>query len=210
MPHTLPELPYTLDALEPHISRETLEYHYGKHHRTYIKKLNELIKGTKLETLSLEELVRKSSGEIFNNAAQAWNHDFYWQCLAPKARRQPAGALAKAIERYFGSFDEFRNRFTQTAVATFGSGWAWLILNPDHSVSIASTGNANTPIRDGGVPILTCDVWEHAYYIDHRNDRPAYLKAFWRLANWDFAGRNYDGGKPCPAPQRIAIAPILH
>jgi len=189
--HALPELPYSLDSLEPRISRETLQYHHGKHHRAYVDKLNELIRGGRFEGRSLEETVRSSSGAIFNNAAQAWNHAFFWRCLGPDAPARPGGALAKAIESAFGSFDAFKDRFTQTAVDTFGSGWAWLTVGGDGSLSIASTGNADTPIRDGGIPLLTCDVWEHAYYIDHRNQRPKYLRAFWHVVNWNFVEDNY-------------------
>jgi Fe-Mn family superoxide dismutase len=189
--HALPELPYELDALEPHISAETLEYHHGKHHRTYVTKLNELIQGTEFENLPLEEIVRRSSGLLFNNAGQAWNHAFYWQCLAPaKSRHRPSGKLAKAIDARFGSLDAFKERFTQAAIEAFGSGWIWLVLDRDGSLSVGSTSNAGTPIRTHGVPLLTCDVWEHAYYIDHRNKRPRYLEAFWKLVNWDFVNRN--------------------
>jgi superoxide dismutase, Fe-Mn family len=190
-PHALPELPYTLDALEPHLSREALEFHHGKHHRAYVEKLNELIKGGKFESLPLEETVRKSSGAMFNNAAQAWNHAFFWQCLAPDAPGQPGGALGKAIDGAFGSFSAFEDRFTKAAVDTFGSGWVWLTLGADGSLKIRSTSNADTPIRKGDVPLLTCDVWEHAYYIDYRNERPMYLKAFWRVVNWSFVESNY-------------------
>jgi Fe-Mn family superoxide dismutase len=191
MAHVLPELPYALDALEPHISRETLETHHGKHHRAYVDKLNELIKGGQFESLPLEEAVRKSSGAIFNNAAQAWNHGFFWQCLGPDAPPRPGDALRKAIEGIFGSLDGFKDRFTRVALDTFGSGWTWLTLGRDGSLSIQSTGNADTPIKGGGVPLLTCDLWEHAYYIDYRNRRPEYLKAFWRVTNWAFADDNY-------------------
>jgi len=190
-PHALPELPYPLDALEPHISREALEFHHGKHHRAYVDKLNQLVRGGPLEGRSLEDTVRESSGAIFNNAAQAWNHAFFWQCLGPDAPARPGGALNKAIEAAFGSFAAFQDRFAAAAVDTFGSGWAWLTAAPDGSVAIRSTGNADTPIKSGGAPLLTCDVWEHAYYIDYRNERPKYLGAFWRVVNWKFVENNY-------------------
>jgi superoxide dismutase, Fe-Mn family len=190
-PHALPDLPYPLDALEPHISRETLEFHHGKHHRAYVDKLNELVRGGPLEGRSLEETVRESSGAVFNNAAQAWNHAFFWQCLGPEAPAQPAGALGKAIEGAFGTFAAFQDKFAAAAVDTFGSGWAWLTMGRDGSVAIRSTGNAGTPIKDGSVPLLTCDVWEHAYYIDYRNERPKYVAAFWRVVNWKFVEANY-------------------
>jgi Fe-Mn family superoxide dismutase len=191
--HALPELPYALDALEPKISAQTLQYHHGKHHRGYVTKLNELIQDTEFAELALEDIVRRSSGAVFNNAAQAWNHAFYWQCLAPvKGRQRPSAKLAKAIDTRFGSLESFKDRFTQVAVDTFGSGWTWLVLDRDGSISVGSTSNAGTPIRTHGVPLLTCDVWEHAYYIDYRNERLKYVEAFWDLANWDFVNRNYE------------------
>jgi len=190
MTHRLPELPYALDALEPHISRETLEFHYGKHHQTYIDKLNGLIDGTEFATASLEDIVRKSSGGIFNNAAQVWNHTFYWHCLAPNGGGEPTGALAAAIDAAFGSFGAFREQFTDRAVTLFGSGWAWLVKQPDGTLAITQTSNAETPLTGAGLPLLTCDVWEHAYYIDYRNARPKYLEAFWQLVNWDFVASN--------------------
>jgi Fe-Mn family superoxide dismutase len=193
MEHKLPELPYALDALQPHISRETLEYHYGKHHQTYVTNLNNLIKGTEFEDLSLEDIIKKSSGGIFNNAAQVWNHTFYWNSLAPKAGGQPGGEVAKAINAKFGSFDEFKKQFSATAVGTFGSGWAWLVKNPGGSIELASTSNAATPMTSGKAALLTCDVWEHAYYIDYRNARPKYVEAFWNLVNWDFVAKNLKG-----------------
>jgi Fe-Mn family superoxide dismutase len=182
-----------MDALEPHISKETLEFHYGKHHQTYVTNLNNLIKGTEFETLSLEDTVKKSSGGMFNNAAQVWNHSFYWNCLAPNAGGEPGGALAEAINAKFGSFDAFKEAFTNTAVTTFGSGWGWLVKNPDGSLDLVSTSNAATPLTTDQKPLLTCDVWEHAYYIDYRNARPAYLGAFWNLVNWDFVAENFAG-----------------
>lgn len=189
--HTLPELPYAMDALQPHISRETLEYHYGKHHSAYVSNLNTLIKGTEFENASLEDTVKKSSGSIFNNAAQTWNHTFYWHSLSPKGGGKPTGMLADAINRKWGSFDGFKAEFTKIAIGTFGSGWAWLVKKPDGSIDLVSTANAATPITGANKPLLTCDVWEHAYYIDYRNKRPDYIAAFWNLANWDFATRNF-------------------
>ena len=191
MTHELPPLPYPKDALVPHISEETLEFHYGKHHQTYVTNLNNLIKGTEFEALSLEDIIRKASGGLFNNAAQVWNHTFYWNSLSPNGGGQPSGALADAIEKQFGSFDSFKEEFTKTAVTTFGSGWAWLVKNSDGSIAVVSTSNAGCPLTEGQVPLLTCDVWEHAYYIDYRNARPKYLEAFWELANWGFAEKNF-------------------
>jgi Fe-Mn family superoxide dismutase len=190
MVHELPKLPYAMNALQPHISAETLEYHYGKHHQTYVTNLNNLIKGTEFEALSLEDIIRKSSGGMFNNAAQVWNHTFYWNCLGPNGSGKPAGALAKAIDTAFGSFDEFKAKFSQTAITTFGSGWAWLVKNADGSLAISSTSNAGTPMTEGKKALLTCDVWEHAYYIDYRNARPKYVEKFWEIVNWDFVSRN--------------------
>jgi len=190
MEHKLPELPYAQDALAPYISAETLAFHYGKHHAAYVANLNKLIVGTEFENQSLEDIVRKSSGGIFNNGAQAWNHTFYWNCLAPRAGGEPTGALADAIAQAFGSFAAFKEKFTATAVGTFGSGWAWLVQNPDGSLVIESTSNAGNPLTAGKKPLLTCDVWEHAYYIDYRNARPKYVEAFWNLVNWAFVAKN--------------------
>lgn len=190
MTHRLPELPYDLSALEPHISRETLEYHYGKHHQTYVDKLNGLIPGTEFENASLEEIITKASGTIFNNGAQVWNHTFYWNCLTPQGGGEPGGALMEAIQQGFGSFADFKEKFNQSATNLFGSGWAWLIKNPDGSLDIVGTSNAGNPLTEGKTPLLTCDVWEHAYYIDYRNARPKYLEAFWNVVNWDFAAKN--------------------
>lgn len=192
MTFELPALPYANDALAPHISAETIEYHYGKHHQTYVTNLNNMVPGTEFEGLSLEDIVKKSSGGIFNNAAQVWNHTFYWNCLSPNGGGAPTGGLANAIERTFGSFDEFKEAFTKCAVTTFGSGWAWLVKNANGSLELVSTSNAGCPLTAGQTPILTCDVWEHAYYIDFRNARPKYLEAFWSLVNWEFAGANYE------------------
>lgn len=191
MAYELPALPYAKDALSPHISEETLEFHYGKHHQTYVTNLNNLVPGTEFDGLPLEEIVVKSSGGIFNNAAQIWNHTFYWNSLSPNGGGEPTGDLANAINRTFGSFDEFKAAFTKCAVTTFGSGWAWLVKNKDGSLALVSTSNAGCPLTEGQTPLLTCDVWEHAYYIDYRNARPAYLEAFWALVNWDFASANY-------------------
>jgi Fe-Mn family superoxide dismutase len=192
MEHQLPALPYALDALAPHISKETLEFHYGKHHQTYVTNLNNLIKGTEFENLSLEEIVKKSSGGIFNNAAQVWNHTFYWYCLAPAGQGggEPSGKLAEAINAKWGSFAKFKEEFTKTAVTTFGSGWAWLVKKADGSLDLVSTSNAQTPLTGADKPLLTCDVWEHAYYVDYRNARPKYVESFWNLVNWDFVAQN--------------------
>ena len=191
MAFELPALPYAKDALAPHISAETLEYHYGKHHQTYVTNLNNLVPGTEFDGLSLEEIIMKSSGGVFNNAAQIWNHSFYWNCLAPNAGGEPTGELADAINRTFGSFAKFKEEFTKCAVTTFGSGWAWLVKNRDGSLALVSTSNAGCPLTERQTPLLTCDVWEHAYYIDFRNSRPNYLEAFWALVNWDFVAGNY-------------------
>ena len=191
MEHTLPALPYELNALEPHISKETLEFHHGKHHQTYVTNLNNLIKGTEFAELSLEDIVKKSAGGIFNNAAQVWNHSFYWNCLSPNGGGQPSGSLAEAINKTFSSFDNFKEEFTKTAVTTFGSGWGWLVKNADGSLALASTSNAGTPMTSGQTALLTCDVWEHAYYVDYRNARPKYVGAFWNLVNWDFVAKNF-------------------
>ncbi len=193
MAFELPALPYAKNRLVPHISEETLEYHYGKHHQTYVTNLNNLVPGTEFEGLSLEEIIMKSSGGIFNNAAQVWNHTFYWNSLAPSAGGAPTGALAEAIDAKFGSYENFKAEFTKCAVTTFGSGWAWLVKNADGSLDLVSTSNAACPLTTGQKPLLTCDVWEHAYYIDYRNARPAYLEAFWALVNWDFAAANFAG-----------------
>ena len=191
MEHTLPPLPYAIDALAPHISKETLEFHYGKHHQTYVTNLNNLIKGTEFDAMSLEDIVRKSTGGMFNNAAQIWNHTFYWNSLSPKGGGQPAGALAAAINAKWGSFDAFKDAFTKSAVGNFGSSWTWLAKKADGSLDIVNTSNAATPVTGADKPLLTCDLWEHAYYIDYRNRRPDYMAAFWSLINWDFAASNF-------------------
>ncbi len=193
MAFTLPPLPYAKNALAPHISEETLEYHYGKHHQTYVDNLNKLVPGTAFEGKSLEEIIKTSSGGVYNNAAQIWNHTFYWHSLAPNAGGEPTGALAEAINKAFGSFAEFKAKFTASALGNFGSGWTWLVKNADGSVEIVNTGAAGNPMLDGKTPLLTCDVWEHAYYIDYRNARAKYVDAFWALTNWAFAAKNYAG-----------------
>ena len=191
MAFQLPELPYERNALEPHISSETLDYHYGKHHNTYVVKLNGLVEGTELANKSLEEIIKTSEGGIFNNAAQVWNHTFYWHCLSPNGGGKPTGELADAIDQTFGSFDEFVAKFSDMAVNNFGSSWTWLVKNSDGSLEIVNTSNAATPMTNGQKALLTCDLWEHAYYIDYRNVRPDYLKAFWALANWEFVADNF-------------------
>ncbi|TGN11000.1 superoxide dismutase [Leptospira ilyithenensis] len=190
MEHKLPELPYAKDALLPHISPETLDFHYGKHHQTYVTNLNNLIKGTEFENSSLEDIVKKSSAGIFNNAAQIWNHTFYWHSLSPKGGGPATGAVGDAINKAFGSFDAFKEKFTTSAVTNFGSGWTWLVKKGD-SVEIVNTSNAGSPLKDGIQSLITVDVWEHAYYIDFRNARPKYLEAFWNLVNWEFANQNF-------------------
>lgn len=188
----LPALPYEKSALAPHISEETIEFHYGKHHNTYVAKLNGLIEGTEFADKSLEEIVKSSSAGVFNNAAQIWNHTFYWNSLSPNGGNEPTGALADAINDSFGSFDEFKTKFTDSAINNFGSSWTWLVKNTDGSLAIVNTSNAATPLTDESVtPVITVDLWEHAYYIDYRNLRPNYMNAFWALANWDFASANF-------------------
>ena len=182
----LPPLPYARNALEPHISAETIDYHYGKHHQAYVTNLNNQIKGTELENADLETIVRKAQGGMFNNAAQVWNHNFYWQCLAPNGGGAPDGKLGEAIAKTFGSFEAFKEDFTKLSLGTFGSGWGWLVQRPDGTLGLVSTSNAATPITGEDTPLLTCDVWEHAYYIDYRNARPKYLEHFWNLLNWGF------------------------
>ena len=191
MAHELPALPFEMNALEPVISQETLEYHHGKHHNAYVTNLNNLIPGTEFENLSLEDTIMKSSGGVFNNAAQVWNHTFYWDCLTPNGSGAPSGALAEAIDATFGSFDAFKEAFNKSAVGNFGSGWTWLVKNADGSIEIFNTSNAGTPMIDGKKALLTVDVWEHAYYIDYRNLRPKYLEEIWKLVNWDFVAANF-------------------
>jgi superoxide dismutase, Fe-Mn family len=190
MAFELPKLPYAIDALAPHISKETLEYHHGKHHAAYVKKLNELVAGTKFERIPLEEIVRTADGSIFNNAAQHWNHSFYWQCMKPGGGDEPSGALADAIRNSFGNFQNFRGEFSKAAAGHFGSGWAWLVRTSDGSLRVEATHDAENPLVHRRHPLLTCDVWEHAYYIDYRNDRAKYVEAFWQLVNWEFVASN--------------------
>lgn len=188
----LPELPYPRDALEPQLSKETLDYHYGKHHQSYLEKLNKQTSGSEFEGKSLEDIIRTAKGGLFNNAAQVWNHSFYWNCLSPQGGGAANGPIATALEDAFGSFDEFRDKFTSSAADNFGSGWTWLIKNNDGNLAIVNTSNADTPLSDPAVtPLMTVDVWEHAYYIDYRNGRAKYLKAFWALVNWEFVNQNY-------------------
>jgi len=190
MVHTLPNLPYAKDALAPYISAETIDFHYGKHHQAYVTNLNNLIPGTPFETATLEEIVRKAEGGIFNNGAQVFNHTFYWHCLKPGGGGAPHGAVGDALKGAFGSFDKFKEEFTKAGATLFGSGWVWLVKKSSGSLDIVQGRNAECPLRDGHKPILTCDVWEHAYYIDYRNARPKYLEAFWQLVNWEFANKN--------------------
>lgn len=190
MTFELPELPYAKNALAPHISEETLDYHHGKHHQTYVNNLNKLIENTEFASMELEDIIKKSSGGLFNNAAQVWNHTFYWHCLSPNGGGEPEGKLSDAINQHFGSFQQFRDRFSETAITTFGSGWAWLVEDSQGNLKIVSTSNAQNPMTEGQTPILTCDVWEHAYYIDYRNKRPEYVESFWKLVNWEFAASN--------------------
>ena len=190
MTHKLPDLPFAIDALAPHISKETLEFHYGKHHNAYVTNLNNLIPGTEFEDMPLEDIIKKApAGGIFNNAAQVWNHTFYWNCLSPNGGGEPTGKLLDAINKAFGSFDEFKDKFTKSAVTNFGSGWTWLI-NGENGLEIINTSNAGTALTSGKTILLTCDVWEHAYYVDYRNARPKYVDAFWNLVNWDFVEGN--------------------
>ena len=191
MAFELPALPYEKNALEPHISSETLDFHYGKHHNTYVQKLNGLIEGTEFEGKSLEDIIKSSSGGVFNNSAQIWNHTFYWNSLSPNGGGEPTGAVADAINAAFGSFEDFKAKFNDMAVNNFGSSWTWLVKKADGSLDIVNTSNAGTPITEGLTPLITVDLWEHAYYIDYRNVRPDYLKGFWALVNWDFANENF-------------------
>ena len=191
MTHVLPALPYAADALAPVISAETIDFHYGKHHQAYVTNLNNLVPGTKFENASLEDIVMQADGGIFNNAAQVWNHTFYWNGLSPDGGGEPTGALAAALNKAFGSFTAFKEAFIKSAVGNFGSGWTWLVRNKDGSVAIVNTSNAANPLRDGKTPLLTIDVWEHAYYIDYRNARPKYLDEIWKLVNWDFVAGNF-------------------
>jgi len=190
MAYELPDLPYAKNALEPHISAETLEYHHDKHHATYVTKLNGLLPGSEFENASLEDIIKKApAGGIFNNGAQVWNHTFYFNCMGPNGGGEPGGKLADAINAAFGSFDAFKEKFNEMAANNFGSGWTWLVQNDSGAVEIVNTSNAANPMRDGKTPLLTCDVWEHAYYIDYRNARPKYLENFWNVVNWDFVAQ---------------------
>jgi len=194
MAHLLPDLPYAKDALAPHISAETLEYHHDKHHAAYVSNLNGLVAGTAYANLPLEDIIRQApAGGIFNNAAQVWNHTFYWHCLDPQGGGEPKGSLADAIVAKWGSFAAFREAFTKTAVGTFGSGWAWLVKDAHGMLDLLSTSNAGTPMTEGKQALLTCDVWEHAYYVDYRNARPRYVEAFWKLVNWKFVTQQFGG-----------------
>ncbi|MFG1486498.1 Fe-Mn family superoxide dismutase [Halobacteriovorax sp. RZ-1] len=190
MEHKLPELPWAKDALAPHISAETIEYHYGKHHNAYVTKLNAAIPGTEFENMTLEEIIMKSTGGLFNNAAQVWNHTFYWNCLAPNAGGEATGAVADAINAKWGSFDKFKEEFSNSAATNFASGWTWLVKTKSGELEIVNTDDAQTPMTDGHTALMTIDVWEHAYYVDYRNARPSYIEAFWKLVNWDFVNSN--------------------
>jgi len=189
MAFELPKLPYEMDALEPFISKETIDFHYAKHHATYVNNLNKLVVGTAFENATLEEIIKKAEGGIFNNGAQVWNHTFYWNCLSPNAGQEPTGALLNAIKSDFGSFDEFKEKFSNAAATLFGSGWAWLVKGQNGKLEIVQESNAGNPLRKGIEPIMTCDVWEHAYYIDKRNRRPAYIEDFWKLLDWEKVGK---------------------
>lgn len=190
MNFTLPDLPYAKNALSPHMSEETLNYHYGKHHNAYINNLNNLIKETKFEKMSLEEIILSADGPIFNNAAQVWNHTFFWNSLSPQGGGIPTGKLLELINTEWGSFEAFKENFTKSAISNFGSGWTWLIQDKNGKLQIVNTSNAQTPMTTGSHPLLTLDIWEHAYYIDYRNERPKFINAFWSLVNWNFAEGN--------------------
>ncbi len=190
MEFVLPELPFKKDSLAPHISAETLDFHYGKHHKAYVDNINRLVTGTEFENKTLEEIIKKADGGIFNNAAQVWNHTFYWNCLSPTGGGEPTGDLASVLKSNFGSFNEFKEQFTNAATKLFGSGWAWLAKTADGHLTIEVTSNAGNPFKEDKVALLTCDVWEHAYYIDYRNARAKYIEAFWNLVNWDFVANN--------------------
>ena len=192
MEHLLPKLPYPENALEPHMSAETLNFHYNKHHKAYVTKLNEFIKGTKYEYMSLEEIILTADGVVFNNAAQTWNHCFFWNCLTPQGGGPATGKVSKAIEQKWGTFEKFKEEFSQAAVDNFGSGWTWLVINKQNKLEILNTSNAQTPKTQGFKALLTMDIWEHAYYIDHRNDRAEFIESFWKLVNWDFVNKNYE------------------
>ena len=190
MTFTLPELPYNRAALEPYISENTIDFHYGKHHQTYVDNLNKLVVGSDFENSTLEEIILKAESGIFNNAAQIWNHSFYWKCLKPNGGGEPTGALADAIKSSFGTFDEFKQKFSTASVTLFGSGWAWLVKDAQGKLQIIQESNAGNPLKKGLKPLLTCDVWEHAYYLDKQNKRPAYVGDFWKIINWNFVSEN--------------------
>mgnify|MGYP006436313255 CR=1 FL=1 len=192
MEHQLPDLPYPKNALAPHISEETLEFHYGKHHAGYVTKLNNGVKGTEFEDVPLEDIIRNAKGGVFNNAAQVWNHTFYWNCMSPNGGGGPKGAIKEAIDKKWGSFDKFKEEFTKSALGNFGSGWTWLIKNASGEPEILNTDDADTPLAHGQKALMTLDIWEHAYYIDYRNARPKYVEAFWNLVNWDFVNQNLE------------------
>ena len=185
MAYELPVLPYEMNALEPFISKETLEYHYGKHHAGYVKNLNGLVPGSEFENSGLEEIIKRADGGIFNNGAQVWNHTFYWNCMSPDGGGEPTGSLLNALKSDFGSFVTFKEQFSKAAATLFGSGWAWLVKTPAGKLEIVQESNAGNPLRNGLKPIMTCDVWEHAYYIDKRNMRPAYIEDFWKVIDWN-------------------------
>jgi Fe-Mn family superoxide dismutase len=191
MEHTLPPLPYAKDALQPTMSAETLEYHYGKHHQAYVTNLNNLIKGTEFENMPLEDIIKKSQGGVFNNSAQVWNHTFFWNCMKPNGGGAPTGPVADAINAKWGSFDKFKEEFQKSAVGNFGSGWTWLVKKTDGTVDIVNTSNAGTPLTTENKALLTVDVWEHAYYIDYRNARPKFVESWWNIVNWDFVNQNF-------------------
>lgn len=191
MPFELPALPYAMNALEPHISQKTLEFHYGKHHQGYVNNLNKLVTGTEFENATLEEIIKKADGGIFNNGAQVWNHTFYWNCLSPNGGGKPEGALAEAINKKYGSFEAFQEEFTKASLTLFGSGWSWLVKDENGELDIIKASNAGNPIRDGKTPLLTCDVWEHAYYLDRQNARPAYLAEYWELIDWKAVAKRF-------------------
>jgi len=189
----LPKLPFEMNALEPFISQRTIEFHYGKHHQTYVTNLNKLVAGTEFEKASLEEIIKKASGGIYNNGAQVWNHTFYWESLTPNAKAAPQGIIAEEISKKFGSFEVFKEKFSNACVTLFGSGWAWLVKTPDGGLEIVQESNAGNPMRSGLIPLLTCDVWEHAYYLDFQNRRPDYVAEFWKYVNWNIVEKRYQG-----------------
>jgi superoxide dismutase, Fe-Mn family len=191
MNFTLPKLSYALDALEHHMSQKTMEFHYGKHHQAYVNNLNNLLPGTKFENATLEAIIKEADGPVFNNAAQIWNHTFFFMSFSPQGGEEPAGKIAEAINKNFGSFDEFKDKFSKAAVSLFGSGWAWLVKKADGSLEILQESNAGNPLRKGLIPILTCDVWEHAYYLDYQNRRADYVEAFWKIIDWNIIEKRF-------------------